>query len=285
MLPNSNTRAGNRKEPSGVERHFALDLAGTKRAEWSRNALGGTLRPFSNCVKRHFEPLNMGHKQNSDKEDKRKTVMTAIELEKEIIAKYENGVQVSDLALKYGTAKSTISTFLKNKDIIKKADVAKRVTVISKQRPQIMEEMEKLIFIFIKEKELARGSISEAFICEKVFHIYDDLMKKSASTSGGESDDSFSFKASRGWFEKFKHTTGIHHVARHGEAASSDKTAAEKYVAEFNELVKAEEFVSQQVFSCDETGLFWKKMPANTYITREEKKMPGHKRMKISSHC
>ena len=37
----SNTRAGNGKEPSEVETHSALNLAGTKRAEWSRNALGG----------------------------------------------------------------------------------------------------------------------------------------------------------------------------------------------------------------------------------------------------
>ena len=54
---------------------------------------------------------------------------TTIELKKEIIAKYENGFQVSDLALQYGMAKSTISTFLKNMDIIKKADVAKEVTL------------------------------------------------------------------------------------------------------------------------------------------------------------
>ena len=179
-----------------------------------------------------------------------------IALKKEIIVKYENGVRVSDLALQYGMAKSTISRLLKNKDTIKKADEAKGVTVISKQRPQIMEEMEKLLLFFIKEKELAGNSISEAFICEKALHIYDDLMKKRAGTSGGESDDSFTFKARRGWFEIFKHRTGIHHVARHREAASSDQAGAEKYVAEFNEYVKAEEFVSQQVFNCDETGLF-----------------------------
>ena len=90
---------------------------------------------------------------------------------------------MSDLALQYGMAKSTISTFLKNKEVIKKADVAKGMTVLSKQRPQIMEDMEKLLLIFIKEKMLAGDSVSEAFICEKALHIYEDLLKK----SGGES--------------------------------------------------------------------------------------------------
>ena len=60
MLPNlnrtSNTQAGNQKEASGVEWHFKLDLAGTKKAEWRQNALGDTLRPFSNCITCHFEP-------------------------------------------------------------------------------------------------------------------------------------------------------------------------------------------------------------------------------------
>ena len=37
----SNTWAGNRKEPSGVKTHSTLDLARTKRAEWSQNTLGG----------------------------------------------------------------------------------------------------------------------------------------------------------------------------------------------------------------------------------------------------
>jgi len=37
---------------------------------------------------------------------------------------------------------------------------------------------------------------------------------------------------------------------------------------------------TQQVFNCDETGLFWKKMPRRTYITEEEKALPGHKPMK-----
>lgn len=44
----------------------------------------------------------MGPKKDSDKgKAKRKTVRTTIELKKEIIAKYESGVRVSDLASQY----------------------------------------------------------------------------------------------------------------------------------------------------------------------------------------
>jgi len=63
-----------------------------------------------------------------------------IDVKKEIIAKHENGVRVSDLATQFGTAKSTICTILKNRETIKKADVARVVTVITKQRSQTSEE-------------------------------------------------------------------------------------------------------------------------------------------------
>ena len=49
--------------------------------------------------------------------------------------------------------KSTISTFFKNK-MIKAANVAKGSKVISKQRPQIIEEIEKLLLVFINVKQL-----------------------------------------------------------------------------------------------------------------------------------
>ena len=39
-----------------------------------------------------------------------------IDVKKEIIAKHENGVRVSDLATQFGMAKSTICTILKNRE-------------------------------------------------------------------------------------------------------------------------------------------------------------------------
>jgi len=57
-----------------------------------------------------------------------------IDVKKEIIAKHENGVRVSDLATQFGITKSTICTILKNRETIKKADVARGVTVITKKK-------------------------------------------------------------------------------------------------------------------------------------------------------
>jgi len=67
-----------------------------------------------------------------------------IDIKKEITAKHENGVRVSDLATQFGMAKSTICTTLKNRETIKKADVARGVTVITKQRSQTIEEVKNL---------------------------------------------------------------------------------------------------------------------------------------------
>ena len=63
----------------------------------------------------------------------------------------ENGVRVSDLKAQNNMEKSTISTFLKNEEAIQAADVANGETIVySKQRPQIIDEVEKLLLIWIK---------------------------------------------------------------------------------------------------------------------------------------
>nr|XP_033813649.1 tigger transposable element-derived protein 1-like [Geotrypetes seraphini] len=66
----------------------------------------------------------------------------------------------------------------------------------------------------------------------------------------------------------------------HGEAGSADKKEAEKFSINFQKCMKDEGYCPQQVFNADETGLFWKRMPSRTFITKEEKKLPGHKAMK-----
>ena len=63
-------------------------------------------------------------------------------------------------------------------------------------------------------------------------------------------------------FEKHKHRSVIHSVVRHGEAASSNKEAAEKFLGECREFVNAGDYLPQQVLSCDETDIFGIKLPS-----------------------
>ena len=87
----------------------------------------------------------MGPKKDNDSSTvKRKNTNIMIDVKKEIIAKHENGVRVSDLATQFGMTKSTICTILKNRETIKKADVARGVTVITKQRSQTIKEVKNL---------------------------------------------------------------------------------------------------------------------------------------------
>ena len=67
----------------------------------------------------------MGPKKDNDSCKVKKNTNIMIDVKKEIIAKHENGVRVSDLATQFGMAKSTICTVLKNIETIKKADVAR----------------------------------------------------------------------------------------------------------------------------------------------------------------
>jgi len=81
--------------------------------------------------------------------------------------------------------------------------------------------------VWINVKQLAGDSVSEAFICEKARLLCSDITRDTPASSAEE------FKASKGWSDNFKNRTGIHSVVRHGEAASSNKNAAEKSVEKF----------------------------------------------------
>ncbi|XP_068245036.1 tigger transposable element-derived protein 1-like [Palaemon carinicauda] len=140
--------------------------------------------------------------------------------------------------------------------------------------------MERLLLIWIKEKQLAGASVTETIICEKASRIYEDLKGKQAVEKGETSTPAETFKACRGWLDNFKKRTGIQSVVRHGEAASFDAKAAADFVTTYALVISQYGFIPQHVFNCNEIGLFWKKMPRRTFITAEENRLAGHKPMK-----
>ena len=86
--------------------------------------------------------------------------------------------------------------------------------------------------------------------------------------------------ASRGWFERFKKHSNLHNIHVTGESASADKDATAAYPTLPKKIIEDCGYTPQQICNVDETGLFWKRMPARTYILKEEKCAPGFKAAK-----
>ena len=135
--------------------------------------------------------------------------------------------------------------------------------------------METLLLVWINEIQMAGNSASEAIICEKAKQLFEELGAKAPITSSGPLKE---FSSTKGWFTRFRKRTGLHSVVRHGDAAHRD--AAGQHCEKFKKMIGEGGFVSQQVFKCNETGFFWKRMPCRTYITKEETTLPGHKPMR-----
>nr|XP_053657401.1 tigger transposable element-derived protein 1-like [Cherax quadricarinatus] len=192
-----------------------------------------------------------------------KKVRNTIEFKKEIIEKYESGVRVTELARMYGKPHSTITSIVAKGKEIKCAVVAKGVDMLTKKRSQTLEEVERLLLVWITQKQLAGDSIMQSIICEKARQLHNDLVKKVPATSG----DACDFKASKGWFERFKKRSGIHSVVRHHEAASSDKKAAEKFeeltTAELQELHLQQQEITAQEIAAEEEEERWRKVPSS----------------------
>jgi hypothetical protein len=92
-------------------------------------------------------------KKRVEKESGKKKEMITLEVKKETIGKYEKAMQAAAIARFYKKSTSTISTVLKKKEELRGLDVAQGVTRVSKQRPRILEDVEKLLLVWINEKQ------------------------------------------------------------------------------------------------------------------------------------
>ncbi|XP_068242388.1 major centromere autoantigen B-like [Palaemon carinicauda] len=110
----------------------------------------------------------MGPKQaNANEGNEKKKHMMTIEMKHEIIEKHNSGIRVTELGHQYERSTSTICTNFKKKDAIKSIKPSKGVTILSKLCSDIHDKMERLLLLWIKEKQLAGDSITKIILCEK----------------------------------------------------------------------------------------------------------------------
>lgn len=78
------------------------------------------------------------------------------------------------------------------------------------------------------------------------------------------------FKATEGWFHRWKKRENIAYQKTHGEQGDADFAGAKLWLEkEWPSLIA--EFSPSDVFNADETGLFYRALPEHTYVLKNER--------------
>ena len=86
------------------------------------------------------------------------------------------------------------------------------------------------------------------------------------------------FKATTGWFCRWKERNAIVYKRMHGEKKDADEPAADRWVADvLPELLK--NYKPDDVYNCDETGIYYRAMPEGTLAQKSES-VSGSKKAK-----
>ena len=206
---------------------------------------------------------------------KRKRVVLTIDKKLEIISKLDQGVSLTTLAKEYNVGKSTVFDLKKGQDKIKLfAKEAKDSGCVKERfivRKAVDENFDKAMHLWFSQERAKGTPITGVIVQEKAKMMYKAMYP--------EKDESH-FKASEGWLHRFKQRHGIRCLSMQGEILSADTQSAENFKNEIKDLMEGERLTLDQVFNCDETGLYWRLLPGKTLADGNEKEAKNFKSSK-----
>lgn len=203
---------------------------------------------------------------------KRKRVVLSINQKLEIINKSENGHTVKSLMREYEIGDQTVRDIIKKKqkllEFAGNSDNPKGMCNRKTMKTSTYEDLDKAMVMWFNQQRAAGIPISGAVCAAKAKHFFEEL------------EIPGDFNASSGWLTRFKQRYGIRQITVQGEKLSSDKSASENFVLDFQNFVREENLSAEQIYNADETGLYWKCLPQKTLAYETEKNAPGHKKQK-----
>ena len=182
------------------------------------------------------------------------------------------------LCEEYGIGRSTISGIKKQESSLRQ--YKRKMTDMGVKRPaKVMklgkdENLETALFVWFKQKREEGIPITGAIMQAKARDLHKRL---SEARSDGAVQE---FTASSGWLWRFCQRHSIRQLSLQGEKLSADKPAADRFIPEFQAFVKDGGYSLDQVFNCDETGLYYKLLPQKSLAAHFEKTADGRKTQK-----
>ncbi|XP_068229516.1 tigger transposable element-derived protein 1-like [Palaemon carinicauda] len=125
-------------------------------------------------------------KASSESGSAKKRQAISFETKVAIIKKLDTGEKMVSVARAYNLNRLTVGTIYKQKDRIMehvKGAVPMQSTIISKKRGKIIEEMEKILTIWLEDQQQRRIPLSLMLIQEKAKSIFEDVKAKAGESA------------------------------------------------------------------------------------------------------
>ena len=157
-------------------------------------------------------------------------------------------------------AKLGISRGALRKMLDKEAEIRKEAEEhgsVMRRRTGKDENVEQALFDWLKFTVERNIPLNGKILCSKA---------ESIARKVGHMD----FRATDGWFSRWKARHGIVFTKLAGEAAEADNTAANKFIEEeLPEILRT--YAAKDILNADETGIFFRALPSSTYVDKKTK--------------
>ncbi|XP_049313511.1 jerky protein homolog-like [Bactrocera dorsalis] len=184
----------------------------------------------------------------------------------EILRKLDEGIHGDRLALDYNVSKAAFSKIKKKRHEILEAvanthEVATKKTLHKSEYPVLEARLYKW-FLSQRQRNCAMSG---------------PILKARAKLEFAKLHTGKQFHASDGWLANFKKRFGIRHLKIYGEILSSDKSGITPFIHNLRAKMNEMEISDMQLYNADESGLFYRFLPDNTFVAANEKTAPGRK--------
>ena len=184
------------------------------------------------------------------------------------ITDLESGLKPSKVAEKYDVPRNTISTWLKKKEEIKSA--FKSGEVSSKRKNMRIgqnDNLEKALFSWFKKMRTNNLPVNGTVVKEKAISYAKELQIEG-------------FKASNGWFERWKSRFNVSFKAIAGEEKSVTPELTSSWWETYLHTILSRCDL-KDIYNADEFGLFYQALPTKTMELKGEKCTGGKNRFTL----
>jgi len=183
----------------------------------------------------------------SQQRTKQRNVISALQ-KREICILKKSGSKPKnvELAKQFEISEGQVSDILKESEKWLEIDPNSYQARLRKLRPSTIAHVEEALIVWIEKALECNITITGSLIQKKALNFAELL----------EITD---FKASSGWLQRFKKRYSISAFNKHGEAQSAPIEQIPEMRLELKGNI--EQYQPNDVFNCDETGLYWKMEP------------------------